>query len=114
MEQKSEWTLQDSIDTYGFQSWGKGLLRINARGNVAIRCGDANIDLYSLTHEIKERGIELPALIRFNDVLKSRVVSICETFMSVIRDLEYKGKYRGVFPVKVNQQRHLIRRNRTN
>ena len=108
MKQKAEWTLQDSINTYGFRSWGKGLLRINARGNVAIRCGDANIDLFSLTHEIKERGIELPALIRFNDVLKSRVVSICETFMSVIRDLEYNGKYRGVFPVKVNQQRHLV------
>ena len=104
----SNWTLQDSIDTYGFTSWGKGLLRINSKGNVVIRCGNANIDLFSLTHEINERGIELPALVRFNDVLKSRVVSLCETFMSVIRDLEYRGKYRGVFPVKVNQQRHLV------
>ena len=93
----SNWTLQDSIDTYGFTSWGKGLLRINSKGNVVIRCGNANIDLFSLTHEINERGIELPALVRFNDVLKSRVVSLCETFMSVIRDLEYRGKYRGVF-----------------
>jgi arginine decarboxylase len=66
------------------------------------------IDLYELTQDLRARGIDLPILIRFSDILADRIKSINECFLRAIRESEYKATYRGVFPVKVNQQRHVV------
>lgn len=108
---KKEWTIQNSAELYGVPYWGKGFFHVNKRGNVTIAPhGDSGprLDLHELTQDLTERGIRPPILIRFPDIIKSRVDLINLCFSKAINEYEYLGKYRGVYPIKVNQQRHLV------
>src|SRR4030095_344268 len=58
--------------------------------------------------EVARRGIGLPLLIRFSDILKSRVVELHEAFLKAIAEFSFKGEYRGVYPIKVNQHRYVV------
>src|SRR5262249_24033173 len=66
------------------------------------------IDLKELVEDLKRRGISPPVLVRFSDILASRVKNLWESFSRAIVAEDYKGKYRGVYPIKVNQQRHIV------
>src|SRR5207248_4825001 len=84
---------------------------INDAGNVQSHpAGPENgrIDLKELVDEVARRGIGLPLLIRFSDVLKSRIVELNETFRRAIAEYGYKGQYKGVYPIKVNQDRYIV------
>ncbi|MCE9590913.1 MAG: biosynthetic arginine decarboxylase [Planctomycetes bacterium] len=105
------WTVRDSAGLYGIDRWGQGYFSVNDEGNVAVHPTKdplKNIDLKKLVDELKQRDIQLPLLIRFTDILKDRVVQVGTAFNNAIRDNEYKGGYRCVYPVKVNQQRHVV------
>ncbi len=106
------WTVQRSAELYQIKGWGQPYFRINDAGRVEVvpdpTRPDARIDLYALTHDLEARGLDLPLLIRFSDVLEDRIRRLNLCFERAIREYEYEGVYRGVFPVKVNQQRHLI------
>src|SRR5690606_34235181 len=109
--QTTEWTSQDSAELYGLPYWGKGFFHINKSGNVTIAPhGDTGprLDLLELTQDLTERGIRPPILLRFPDIISSRINLINKCFAKTINEYEYKGKYRGVYPIKVNQQRHLV------
>src|SRR5215471_3472254 len=106
-----KWTVADSAETYGVKYWGNNYFSINEAGNaVAHPAGPENgrIDLKELVDEVARRGIGLPLLIRFSDVLKSRIVELNETFRRAIAEYGYKGQYRGVYPIKVNQHRYVV------
>jgi arginine decarboxylase len=84
---------------------------VNERGHVEVRpdpCRERSIDLYELAQELAARGLDLPLLIRFSDIVADRIRRINEAFGRAIAEYEYPASYRGVFPVKVNQQRHLV------
>ncbi len=66
------------------------------------------IDLKELVDEVRERGIGLPLLIRFPEILKSRIVELNEVFRNAITEYGYKGGYKGVYPIKVNQDRYVV------
>lgn len=66
------------------------------------------IDLKELVDEVRERGIGLPLLIRFPEILKCRIVELNEAFRNAITEYGYKGAYRGVYPIKVNQDRYVV------
>ncbi len=105
------WTIQDSAELYGIPNWGREFLRINERGNIVIAPqGDAGpwADLQVLIEDLQSREIGLPLLLRFPDLLETRIRTLASAFNTAIDEYEYKGKYRGVYPVKVNQQRHLV------
>src|ERR1035437_1104720 len=105
------WGVQDSADVYNIRNWGKGYFGINGEGNVAVfpdRREERAIDLKKLVDELIMRGINLPVLVRFTDILKHRVGEIHEAFKSAIAENSYQGTYSGVYPVKVNQQRHVV------
>jgi len=102
------WTVTDSEDLYSIKLWGRGLFRVNEKGNVALRAGDRELDLRSLVDDLEDRGIEMPVLLRLGDVLKARIESLVGAFEEAIRSNEYQGRYRGVYPIKVNQDRHLV------
>jgi arginine decarboxylase len=106
-----KWTVADSAETYGIKSWSNGYFSINDLGHVVshpqgIEAG--SIDLKELVDEVMRRGIGLPLLIRFSDILRSRVVDLHEAFRRAMTEYGYKGDYRGVYPIKVNQHRYVV------
>ncbi len=105
------WTIADSLETYSIRNWGAGYFGINEKGNVEVHPSGPetpSFDLKDLIDEIRRRGIGLPLLIRFNDILRNRVVHLNEAFKKAIAEHAYKGSYRGVFPIKVNQDRYVV------
>ncbi len=105
------WTKEDSVNLYGIKQWGQGYFSINDAGHVAVhptQHAAQKIDLKQLVDELRERDIQLPMLVRFTDILRHRVARIHDAFEQAIRDHDFKGEYRCVYPVKVNQQRHVI------
>lgn len=108
---QSEWSIERAAQRYQTQGWGAPYFHVNARGHVEVTPDperDARIDLYELARELKARGLELPLLVRFSDIVGHRIKRINDAFNKAIGEYEYQGTYRGVFPVKVNQQRHLV------
>jgi arginine decarboxylase len=106
-----KWTIADSAETYGIQYWSNGYFSINEVGHVVSHPQGAesgSIDLKELVDEVVRRGIGLPLLIRFSDILKSRVVDLHEAFKRAMTEYGYKGDYRGVYPIKVNQNRYVV------
>ncbi len=109
--QAKHWTTADSAKLYGIANWGQGYFSVNPEGHVAVhptQIADKCIDLKTLVDELRERDIQLPALIRFTDILKHRVGKLHDAFATAIRENEYRGRYRCVYPIKVNQQRHVV------
>ena len=105
------WTVKDSIELYNVNGWGRDFFSINAAGNVEVTPsgpGSLPIDLKALVDDLRSRGINLPVLIRFSDILRTRVEQLFGAFQQAIAENDYKGSYRGVYPIKVNQQRHVV------
>jgi arginine decarboxylase len=105
-----QWTISDSAQLYGIPDWGKGYVTVNAAGNVSVmptRKPDAQIDLHEVIQGLRERGIHTPVLLRFNDLLTDRLREIRKAFDDAITDTQYQGGYACVYPIKVNQQRHV-------
>jgi arginine decarboxylase len=111
-EHEARWTIQRSADLYQIRGWGHPYFTINDSGHVQVvpdpERPQQAIDLFELVNDLDARGLELPLLLRFSDVLKDRIKRINECFAKAIAEYEYKGAYRGVFPTKVNQQKHFI------
>ncbi len=104
------WSVADSNELYAIKHWGAGYFGINEKGNVMVHPAGPttpSFDLKELVDEVRRRGISLPLLIRFTDVLRSRVVHLNEAFRKAISEHNYKGQYRGVYPIKVNQHRYV-------
>ena len=110
-EAKKSWTIEDSEELYRIQGWGAPYFSINAVGHVTVSPkGDrgGSLDLYELTNALKNRNLGLPLLIRFSDILEDRIERLNAAFAKAIARYNYAGVYKGVFPTKCNQQRHLI------
>jgi len=109
--QSFSWTIQNSSELYGIERWGKGYFTINEKGNVAI-CPNGSKskshDLMQLLDELESRKLRFPLLIRFDDILEECLKNLHKSFEKAINDYQYKGKYQGVFPIKCNQQRHVV------
>ncbi len=109
----NRWTPADSLDLYNIRGWGNNYFSVNDLGNVVVHPGGPgtpSIDLKELVDEVRERGIGLPLLIRFSEIIKARVVELNEAFGRAMTEYGYKGTYRGVYPIKVNQDSYLVER----
>jgi arginine decarboxylase len=105
------WTVKDSTELYNVNGWGRGFFSINDAGNVQVTpAGPSSqpIDLKELVDDLRSRGLNLPLLIRFSDILKTRVEQLFAAFQQAIVENDYRGSYKGVYPIKVNQQRHVV------
>jgi arginine decarboxylase len=105
------WSPADSSKLYGISQWGQGYFSVNPEGHVVVhptQTPTVRVDLKKLVDELRERDIALPILVRFTDILRHRVQRIHDAFANAIRDHDYKGDYRCVYPIKVNQQRHVV------
>ena len=105
-----EWSIERARALYGIDAWGRGYFSVNDKGHVVVETQEAPcaIDLKELVDEVRERGIDLPLLIRFSDVLRTRVREIYDAFDQAIKHYEYQASFRGVYPIKVNQNRFLV------
>jgi len=111
------WSPAESETLYNVALWGGGYFRIGGNGNIVVYPdGDGLkeqptgpvIDVHSLVVDLQRRGLELPVLLRFDGVLRSRVRELNDCFARAIKEYEYPARYRSVFPIKVNQQRHVV------
>ena len=104
-------TAADAAHHYGVRYWGQGYFSVNDEGHVVVhptKDPQRGIDLKKLVDELCQRDLQPPLLIRFTDILRHRVQDIHRAFSNAVRDHEYRGEYRCVYPIKVNQQRHVV------
>ncbi|HLP75330.1 MAG TPA: biosynthetic arginine decarboxylase, partial [Candidatus Paceibacterota bacterium] len=111
LEANDGWNIQAARNLYNVHRWGAKYFDINDAGHVVatpLQETGAAVDLTDVIEEAKGRGLKFPLLIRFQDILRHRVESINRAFRSSITEYNYQGKYRGVFPIKVNQLREVV------
>jgi arginine decarboxylase len=105
------WSVDDSTSLYNLKGWGLKYFGINDKGNLVVhpkRSSESAIDIKDVVEDVLSRGIKLPVLFRFQDVLRHRVETLNDTFRKVIAEQKYDGKYFGVYPIKVNQLREVV------
>src|SRR5436190_15620391 len=105
------WNIQAARSLYNIDRWGGRYFDINDAGHVVakpLQDAGASVDITDVIEEAKGRGLKFPVLIRFQDILRHRVESINLAFRNSITEFNYQGKYRGVFPIKVNQLREVV------
>ncbi len=110
-EPDSVWTISDAAELYDVVRWGNGYFSVQPDGHVHVH-PDKNpaqsIDLKKLVDRLQMRGLGLPILLRFNGILRNRLLEIRDVFAQAIADHKYQGAYSCVYPIKVNQQRHVV------
>jgi arginine decarboxylase len=109
---KEDWTVEKAAQIYGIDKWGAGYFSVDADGDVVVTPFGADhgpsISLYEVAKEIEERGFSMPVLLRIENILGSQIKLLHETFRKAIRENNYQGEYKGVYPIKVNQQEQVI------
>ncbi len=107
----SPWSIEDAHETYLIDRWGSGYFSADDQGRLVATPLQENgppIPLQDVISEALQRGVKAPFVVRFQDILRHRVQSINECFGQAILEQEYQGRYRGVFPIKVNHMREVV------
>jgi arginine decarboxylase len=110
-ESPQAWTVRDAMDLYNIRNWGWPYFSISDQGTVCVHPQGPEgptVDLKQVVDELQRRNIDLPLLIRFSDILRARVETLNEAFAKAISEYGYNGRYLGVYPIKVNQQRQVV------
>jgi arginine decarboxylase len=105
------WSIQKSKTLFGIENWGVDYFNVNEKGHVTVSPDGPTgpkLDLYDLVQAVQDRDIELPVLFRFNGILRHRVRTIYQAFDNAIREQNFGGRYFPAYPIKVNQQRHIV------
>ncbi len=106
------WTIEDARELYNIEGWGAGFFDVNARGHIVVRPDaarpDRELDLFEIAHDLEEQGVALPVLLRFSDILRSRLAAISTRFAEAVQEFGYTGGHTTVYPIKANQQRHVV------
>src|SRR5687767_13966239 len=111
-EPAAKWSIDAARALYNIEGWGAGYFDIDERGHVVVRPDKSDkgraLDLFEIAGDLEAQGIGLPVLLRFSDILKSRIESLSSRFEAAIQEFGYTGTYTTVYPIKVNQQRHVV------
>lgn len=106
------WSVQDSADLYGVREWGAGYFDVSEQGHVDVTVDfgshTVRVPIIDIVEGMKERGLVMPAVLRIENLLDHRIKQLNEAFARAMQQAEYQSTYRGVFPIKVNQQCHVI------
>ncbi len=105
------WTSQQASELYGVSEWSEGFFSISPDGEVLVTPEGASgpaVSLLQIIKGLRERGLDMPVLLRFRDILKARIAMLNRGFLSAMEEAGYRGGYRGVYPIKVNQQEHVV------
>ncbi len=109
---KKDWTVEDSARLYRVRDWGAGYFDLSDQGEVTVKVpfpsGDVQVSLMDIVSGVHQRGLQMPLLLRVENLLDARIALLNESFRDAIKRHGYRGRYQGVFPIKVNQQRQVI------
>lgn len=108
-----KWSIEKSAELYAVRDWGAGFFDISPSGEVVVKTraedgSETTVSLMEIADGIRARGLELPTVLRITNLLHERIRSLHETFRKAIQKTGYKGDYRGVYPIKVNQQEAIV------
>jgi arginine decarboxylase len=108
----SKWTTEQASDLYRVKEWGAGYFDVNAKGEAVVRVtvGDTQqeVSLMDVVSGLTDRGTSMPVLLRIENILDNQITLLNQSFLSAMKELNLQGTYRGVFPIKVNQQQQVI------
>jgi arginine decarboxylase len=106
------WTIDAARALYNIEGWGAGFFDVNDAGHVIVRPDrdrpERVLDLFEIARDLEEQGVTLPVLLRFSDILRSRIDQLSRRFEDARQEFGYTGGYTTVYPIKVNQQRHVV------
>jgi arginine decarboxylase len=105
------WRVEDSLELYHVEAWGKGYFSVNESGHVVVRPDTTEryeIDLYEVVEGLQARDLTTPVVVRFSDILAHRLRRLHDAFAQAITENDYKNRYAAVYPIKVNQQRLVV------
>ena len=112
LQQTAVWSVEQSADLYGVRHWGAGYFDVSDNGEATVTVDiDGNtvaVSIIDIVKGMQERGLEMPCVLRIENLLDYRIKQLNEAFANAIKQAEYHNHYRGVFPIKVNQQCHVI------
>ena len=111
-DKTSFWSSRNAADLYGIDEWSNGYFGVSPEGEVLVRAptpeGEANVSLMEIIDGLQQRGLQMPVLLRLENLVDKRISTLNDSFSSAIECSGYRGQYRGAFPIKVNQQSHVI------
>ncbi len=102
------WSVGQSSQLYGIDRWGNDYFGVNARGEVVARTLNARVSLMDIVQGMTERDLQMPVLLRIENILDAQLFRLNEAFRQAIASSDYQGAYRGVYPIKVNQQAQVV------
>ncbi len=109
---QNTWSAAQSAEMYGINDWGAGYFELSGQGDVMVKVPfngtDVRVSIPEILSGIRQRGLPLPLLLRIENVLDAQIQKLNEAFATAINKLDYQGQYRGVFPIKVNQQAQVV------
>ena len=109
--EENVWTVDAARELYGVQRWGLRYFDINDKGEVIVtplKEHGGSVAILDVVREALGLGLHFPMLIRFQDLLRNRVVRLNSAFTEAVAEAEYKSRYQGVYPIKVNQLREVV------
>jgi len=106
----TEWSVEQSAELYGINNWGADYFSVSRKGEVMVHPhgNGVGVSLRKIIDGLGDRGLDMPVLLRLSDILDSRIQKLHESFAKAIAEFEYTGHYRGVYPIKVNQQQQVL------
>jgi arginine decarboxylase len=112
LDLSQEWSALHSAQLYGIKEWSSDYFTVTQDGNVAVSLpfaeDNVEVALMDIVDGMKQRGLDMPAVLRIENLLDLRISQLNTAFAKAINELDYQNHYRGVFPIKVNQQCHVI------
>ena len=110
-EPADRWSTAEAAELYDVASWGKGYFSVGSNGHLWVhpdKDESRKLDMKELVDNLQLRGISLPILVRFGEILKHRLGEMHQAFQNAIQEHNYKNSYCCVYPIKVNQQRQVV------
>ncbi|MFA7553070.1 MAG: biosynthetic arginine decarboxylase [Spongiibacteraceae bacterium] len=103
-----DWGLQQSIDLYGLERWSNDYFGLSSRGNVTAQTLNTSVELMDIVDSLRERDVQMPILLRIENILDAQIHRLNTAFGDAIKKMDYQGRFRGVYPIKVNQQAQVV------